>query len=157
MTYIEFKHNCNIENYLNIEYVPYSWSKLYCNIRISCHDLEIERGRYYRPQKTLEQRICQVYKIDPETEQHIILSCPAYTNIRKKLFMEIRARCQSIQVMNHAERFKFLLSSQEVYIIKNVMKFIFYDHKKKQDILGEAAEKRTPDVPSPSSDINLNI
>ncbi len=59
--------------------------------------------------------------------------------------------------MNHAERFKFILNSHEEYIIKNVMKFILYAHKKKQDILGEAAEKRTPDVPSPSSDINLNI
>ncbi len=62
--------------------------------------------------------------------------------------MEIRARCQSIEVMNHAERLKVLLSSQEMYIIKNVMKFIFYAHKKRQDILGDAAGKIIPDVPS---------
>ncbi len=71
--------------------------------------------------------------------------------------MEIRAKCQSIQVMNHAERLNFLLSSQEGYIIKNVMQFIFYSHKKRQDILRDTAGKRTPDVPSPSSDTNLNI
>ncbi len=54
--------------------------------------------------------------------------------------MEIRSRCQSIQVKNHAERFHFLLSSQEGYIIKkNVMQFIVYAHKKRQAILGNAA------------------
>ncbi len=107
--------------------------------------------------KPPEQRICQVCKIEPETEQHIILPCPAYTNIREKLFMEIRARCQSIQVMNHAERLKSLLSSHQGYIIKKGYKFIFNAHKKRQDILGDAAGKRTPDLPSPSSDTNLNI
>ncbi len=63
--------------------------------------------------------------------------------------MEIRARCQSIQVMNHAERFKFLLSSQEGYIIKNVMQFIFYAHKKRQDILGDASGKQHHMSPLP--------
>ncbi len=59
--------------------------------------------------------------------------------------------------MNHPEIFKFLLSSQEVYIIKNVMKFIFYVHKKRQDILGDAAVKKNTRCPSPSLDTNLNI
>ncbi len=71
--------------------------------------------------------------------------------------MVIRARCQSIQVMKHADRFKCLLSSQEGNIINNVMQFIIYALKKRQDILGDTAGKRTPDVPSPSSDTNLNI
>ncbi len=156
-TYIEFKQNYNIENYLNIEDVPHSCRKPYCNIRISYDDLDIEKGKYYRPKKPHEQRIGQVCKIESETEQHFILSCPAYTNIRKKLFIEIRARCQSIQVINYAERLKILLSSQEGYIITNVMQFIFYAHKKRQDILGDTARKTTPDVPPPSSDTNLNI
>ncbi len=37
------------------------------------------------------------------------------------------------------------------------MQFTFYAHKKRQDILGDAAGKRTPDGPFPSSDTNLNI
>ena len=82
-SYIEFKNNSNMENYLTIEDVPQSWRKMYCNIRISCHDLEIERGRYCRPRKPPENRICQVCKTESETEQHFILSCPAYTEFRK--------------------------------------------------------------------------
>ncbi len=46
-------------------------------------------------QKAPEQRIFQVCKIVPETEQHFILSYPVYINFRKILFMEIRARCLS--------------------------------------------------------------
>jgi len=134
-SYVDFKDNHHMENYLKVEDVPYSWRKLYCNFRISCHDLEIERGRYCRPQKPPEKRICQVCKIESETEQHFILSCPAYAEIRKQLFKEIRTYNLTILSMNHADRFRYLLSSQETFIIKNVMKFISAAHIKRQDIL----------------------
>ncbi len=55
------------------------------------------------------------------------------------------------------ERLKTLLSFWEGYIIKNVMPFICYALKKRKYILGDAVGKRTPDVPSSSSDTNLNI
>ncbi len=96
-------------------------------------------------------------KLNQKQNSSLFCHSQAYTNIRNKLVMEIRASCQSVQVMNHADRLKKLLRSQEVYLIKHVMKFICYAHTKRQYILGDAAGKRTPDVPSPSSDTNLNI
>ncbi len=126
-----------LENYLKVDNVPQSWRKLYCNIRISCHDLEIERGRYCRPRKPPEERICQVCKLESETEQHFILACPAYTQHRKVLFKEIRVKNPIIQNMSHAERFRYLLSSKDTFVIEKVMQFIFNAHKKRQDILGE--------------------
>ena len=41
-TYIKFKNDYKLENYVNISDVPLMWRKLSCAFRISCHDLEIE-------------------------------------------------------------------------------------------------------------------
>ena len=45
-TYVEFKSDFEMDNYLDVEEVPSKWRKLFCCLRVSCHDLEIERGRY---------------------------------------------------------------------------------------------------------------
>ena len=50
-TYKKMKHEYNMESYVNICNVPLSWRKLNCSFRISCHELEVERGRYTRPYK----------------------------------------------------------------------------------------------------------
>ncbi len=42
---------------------------LYCNIRISCCDLEIEKARHYRSKRPSEQSICQMCKHEPKTEK----------------------------------------------------------------------------------------
>ncbi len=52
--------------------------KLFCAFRISCHDLEIERGRYDTPPKLPEERICKLCQLQPETEEHFMLFCPRF-------------------------------------------------------------------------------
>ena len=64
----KFKDNYDLEEYVNITDVPLSWRKLFCAFRISCHDLEIERGRYIRPRKPPEERLCKVCCKEAETD-----------------------------------------------------------------------------------------
>ena len=64
-----------LEEYVNIYNVPLSWRKLYCSFRISCHDLEIERGRYIRPYVKPDKRVCKLCLQEAETEEHFITKC----------------------------------------------------------------------------------
>ncbi len=121
-TYVTFKNDNNMEKYLQVDNVPQSWRKLYCNFRISCHDLQIERGRYLK--LAPELRICKICKLESETEQHFALFCPSYSHLRQNLFREIRKIHTNFLNLDHHERFKFLFNSQNVEIIKLTMEFI---------------------------------
>ena len=52
-------------------------------LRLSNHKFAIETGRYIRPYKKPEERICPICKKDVEDEIHFLTLCPAY---RKNLF-----------------------------------------------------------------------
>ncbi len=43
-TYLKFKISAGKEKYLDLEGLPQKYRKRFCAFRISCHDLEIERG-----------------------------------------------------------------------------------------------------------------
>ena len=84
-TYITFKKDFEMEPYLHVDNTPTKWRKLFCSLRVSCHDLEIERGRYQKKPKPPEERICKICKMEAETEEHFIMSCPAYRKQRISL------------------------------------------------------------------------
>ena len=47
------------------------------DVRLSNHKLAIETGRYSRPFKKPEERICPICKIEMEDEYHFLNICPA--------------------------------------------------------------------------------
>ena len=51
-------------------------------LRISAHCLNIERGRYNKPKIPREERFCK-FCIEVETEEHFLISCHKYKDIRK--------------------------------------------------------------------------
>ena len=57
---------------------------------MSSHMLEIERGRYKRPQVAPENRLCRQCDWDrAEDEIHFLLECPKYNHIRSVLVNKI--------------------------------------------------------------------
>ena len=55
-----------------------------CKLRLSSHRLEIEVGRWAKPNRTpLDQRKCRICNI-VEDEFHFLLECELYKQIRKK-------------------------------------------------------------------------
>ena len=56
-------------------------------LRISCHPLAVETGRYNKPKTPIGQRICEHCDLNQiENEHHMIFVCPFYTDERKSLF-----------------------------------------------------------------------
>ena len=54
-------------------------------LRISCHNLEIERGRYHKPASTpAHLRLCKDCE-SVEDELHFICVCPKYDSLREHL------------------------------------------------------------------------
>ena len=55
-------------------------------LRLSNHRLAIETGRYIRPYKKPNERICPLCKKEAEDEKHFLISCSVYQEKQKSLF-----------------------------------------------------------------------
>ena len=75
-------------------------------------NLNIERGRYIK--LPVEKRICPLCNIEPEDEIHFILKCPKLDECRKELFSNISSVVPSFNDMDEFQKFKFILSSNDL-------------------------------------------
>jgi len=81
--YKEFKISFEYEKYLDI--LPKSLRFYFCRLRMSCHPLRIQTGRFSNNRIAREERYCICCNSrDIEDEYHFIIICPCYTDIRKK-------------------------------------------------------------------------
>ncbi len=60
---MKFKEKAEAERYLNMSDLPLKSRNPFCAFTISCHDFEIERGRYSRRPKSPEKRMCNICNI----------------------------------------------------------------------------------------------
>ena len=124
-TYKTFKSSYTLEKYIEISDIPLSWRKSYCSFRISCHELEIERGRYTRPKKPPEERICKLCDVYIENEKHFIVDCYQYSELRDDLY-----KCITVENHNfiHAcsqDKFNYMMTTNNTNVVKKVMQFIY--------------------------------
>ena len=68
------------------QYVPHHLRVAIGQLRVSSHQLEIERGRARGIPR--EDRACPVCQTEVETEEHFMLRCPAYSELRHRLGIE---------------------------------------------------------------------
>ena len=66
----------------------------------------------------VEKRICPLCNIEPEDEMHFILKCPKLDECRKELFSNISSVVPSFNEMDEFQKFKFILSSNDLDICK---------------------------------------
>ena len=124
-TFIKFKTNYSMEKYINISDIPLCWRKLYCAFRISCHNLEIERGRYTRPRKPPEERMCKLCMSNAETECHFFIYCAHYSKLRDIMYEGVYSADKEFLNLGHEQKFQYLMTSKNDLIVKQVMKFIY--------------------------------
>lgn len=134
-TFAKFKKDHKTEKYINISDIPLSWRKLFCAFRISCHNLEIERGRYSRPKKPPEDRICKLCHSEAETEIHFISKCIYYKDLRKKLYSDVMYVDNNFNSIDDNEKFEYLMTNDNTQIIKFVMQYIYLALKQRKQFL----------------------
>lgn len=77
----------SLQNYLSFGLSKNKTREL-SKLRLSAHDLLIERGRYFRPPIPRESRLCTTCNTI-ENEEHFILYCSKNSNIRDNLFQKM--------------------------------------------------------------------
>ena len=123
-SYCMFKHDFNIELYLsciNVNKYRISLTKL----RLSCHNLEIETGRYLNIPRS--ERICTHCNMNViESEYHFLLVCPKYYEIRKRYLKKYYCHWPSIL------KFNALMSSISTKTINSLSKYVFVAMKHRE-------------------------
>jgi hypothetical protein len=74
-TYRTVKRQYECENYIRMKLPPHFVASI-AKLRISAHDLEIERGRYFTPSIPANMRFCKFCKDIVENEIHFVTECP---------------------------------------------------------------------------------
>ena len=124
-TYCTFKNpNFSREKYLDLN-IQIHKRKHFSKLRISAHDLQIEKGRYNKT--PLERRLCNFCRQSVvEDEFHFMLKCDLYAAERQALFDSLLIHSYNIATLTSNEKFKFLMSGNDGdhFIIKQVLRFV---------------------------------
>ena len=105
-------------------------------IRLSNHDLMIERGRHQR--LDINQRNCPLCPENAlEDELHLLLTCNTFSSFRKDLFRVAKHFIPRFETLSKEEQLKKLLSSDNViistgnflYKTLGVRRFLLNEHK----------------------------
>ena len=84
--YRQFKHSFNTEQYMLIN-MPISARSAYAKFRCGVAPIRVETGRYEH--LPLESRTCVCCPTEVENEEHVLLVCPLYDDIRDNLFRKL--------------------------------------------------------------------
>ncbi len=138
-TYKLIKKHYKMERYLLIRDMPPHVKRALTSIRISAHNLEIERGRMSQPQPTpVGERCCkhcrnsQSNKI--EDEVHFISECPLYRQLRTEM---LRSCPDWYRDLSHQDLFCTLFTSTNNDILNQLGIFVCRAMCKRKCILYE--------------------
>ena len=126
--YSLYKHRLCREPYL--KYInDKEERRCYTHLRISCHKLENEVGRYKKI--SAESRFCHICKsVKVGDEIHFITECHVFTDERNMLFYNISKVCKNCNLLSH-QKFKWLFSNENTDVIRMFSQFIYNSHCKR--------------------------
>ena len=82
-------------------------------IRLSNHDLMIEKGRHQKPVIKKELRLCPFCKNKVEYEHHFVLNCGTFSSIRNPVLKEIETVSPHFKYLRSQEKLIFLLTDEK--------------------------------------------
>ena len=97
---------------------------------MSCHGLEIERGRYDTKPKHFSERYCLSCLKDgllvTEDEVHFFANRPLYETQRKKLFEFVEAMYSSVNSLSDIDKLICNMSQENNEVINEVAKYVYH-------------------------------
>jgi hypothetical protein len=124
-TYRTFKTSFQPEPYLSM-LNNHSDRKALTRLRISAHNLEIEKGRHHRPTKIPEnKRICPHCSDNKiGNEMHLLLQCTAFSNPREPLLTNINTIFPSTTNFQQDNLFKFIMHCHDSELVNHISNFL---------------------------------
>ena len=121
-----FKSTLKIEPYLTCIRDVHDRINL-CKLRVSCHNLQIEKGRHYHPPIPVDQRICSLCKSNTtstvEDEKHFLLHCPIYQSAHKSLFDFIKTIHRHFLYLSSDDKFHWIMTTENPQILIKLAKY----------------------------------
>jgi hypothetical protein len=111
--YRGFKTTFEIEPYL-LHTRERSTRSDFCKLRVSAHNLHIEKGRHQSQYKPVNQRTCmKCNNGDVESEVHLMLYCSHYRDERETMFDNLRNIYPCIDTLPEVNKYNMIMSVQE--------------------------------------------
>ncbi len=129
-TYRMFKSHFQLETYL-LQVKVAKFRIALTKLRVSCHKLQIEMGRYHKPASIPpDQRLCELCQ-NKEDELHFLCVCPAYEEQREELFMAVCVNYPTFIYLNTTDncKFIFLLEPTNTVVVNCLAKFVYIAFK----------------------------
>ena len=101
-TYKLFKSVYATEQYVKIHTISRARRSSFAKFRCGVASLRIETGRY--EMLLYEMRNCFHCVTDVETEEHVLLECPLYNDIRQELFSKVDMPSNSFDVLSNHDK-----------------------------------------------------
>ena len=93
-------------------------------LRVSDHQLMIEKGRRHRPQLARHERLCEECGVLGD-EIHFLTVCLKFNNQRRILYQIVNNAVPNFENIDSLAKFIFLLSQEDVVITKALAKYTF--------------------------------
>ena len=127
ITYARYKHEFAFESYLDF-ITEKKYKIVLTRIRLSSHELYIERGRYENLPR--DERICKCCNMSQiESEYHFLLVCPLYSELRRKFFKPYFCHWPNLN------KFDQLMLSNSKQVTLSIAKFIFSAQELRKSVL----------------------
>ena len=92
-------------------------------LRVSSHDLEIERGRYVRPKLNVDERFCLSCNV-VENEEHFVTACKDNELERALFTNKLEKRDSSFANLTNRDKLIFLMTCADSQILTWFRRFI---------------------------------
>ena len=123
--YVRYKDVFKYEQYLSNVVIPKFRKALTC-LRLSSHDLLIEKGRHINLPR--HERLCTYCDLEEiEDEFHFTLKCPFYSEIRQKYLPGF--------YITNCSRFNFyklMSETSDSVLMNNLARFTYYSFQKRK-------------------------
>ena len=124
ISFNKYKTNIILESYLTQQF-NLKYKIAISRFRLSNHQLMIEKGRHMKPKLERNERLCCLCKNEIENEEHFLLTCPLYSPQRKVLENPCMENCNRYDDLSKEQKFIFIMSNENVDILKILGNFIF--------------------------------
>ena len=130
-TYVKYKTDFRLENYLLL-IRDKKLRNCLSRLRLSSHELAIEKGRHTKPKTNIQDRLCIFCRASViEDEIHMIVKCDFYKKEREMLYSKI----SDIVLLTHVdddEDFAKIMSCKDTMVLFSLAKFVSKCFKKRK-------------------------
>ena len=95
-----------------------------CKLRISAHDLMVERLRYVPEKPEADKRFCKFCPTLPDTEFHFMMECSNNQTCRQELLIKVHDIYPQFSLLQDNEKFVKLMQCSDSEIALLVGRFI---------------------------------